>query len=177
MRFKRLIGEPDANGCWQWLGNKKKPRGKADGYGTFCLKLARNRYAKAALAHRVSFVLFRGAIPAGMTLDHLCRNRACVNPAHLEPVTHKANCLRGESPWARNAIKTMCPKGHPLAGGNLKFDKRPNGGIARRCRICANAAVARHWKNLSAAKQKQILAKKAAYKRSVRAAQKRNKRP
>lgn len=139
-RFMRLIGAADRNGCWNWKGHVK-----ARGYGTFGVKISRGKWITTALAHRVSYILFVGKIPDGLTLDHLCRNRNCVNPAHLEPVTSKINSLRGQSFAANNARKTNCPKGHPLSGYNLKFDRRPNGKVARRCRKCANAAVAKHY--------------------------------
>jgi hypothetical protein len=73
-----------------------------------------------------------GEIPRGMTLDHICRNRDCCNPAHLEPVTVKENILRGDSLSARNARKTHCHRGHPLAGDNLSLP--PSGG--RKCKAC-----------------------------------------
>lgn len=86
--------------CWVWIGAKHNA-----GYG---------QYGRPArLAHRMSYEAHVGPIPDGLTLDHLCRNRLCVNPAHLEPVTLPTNVLRGDSPPAKNARKTHCPKGHP----------------------------------------------------------------
>lgn len=78
------------------------------------------------MAYRVAYELLVGAIPDGFQLDHLCRNRACVNPAHLEPVTQAVNKARGE-----RAMKTHCPKGHPYSGSNLIREK-----TGRKCRIC-----------------------------------------
>lgn len=69
---------------------------------------------RAVLAHRLAYEILVGPVPAGLTLDHLCRNRACMNPAHLEPVTMRANVLRGEAPAARQARRTHCRHGHPL---------------------------------------------------------------
>lgn len=89
-----------------------------------------------ALAHRVVYEEARGPIPAGMTLDHLCRNRRCVNPDHLEPVTNRENILRGTSPSAIHARKTHCPKGHPYDLANTRI--RSNG--ARACRTCDQRA-------------------------------------
>ena len=80
-----------------------------------------------ALAHRVAYELQVGPIPVGLQLDHLCRVRSCVNPAHLEPVTSAENTRRG-----LRAMKTHCPQGHPYAGENLLI--RPTG--QRRCRTC-----------------------------------------
>jgi HNH endonuclease len=140
IRFRKLIGTPDKNGCWPWTGTKDRT-----GYGRFGVKFSVGVWKTTVLAHRVSFVLFKGEIPDGDSLDHLCRNRACVNPAHLEAVSFKENVLRGESFTARNARKEFCPKGHPLLGENLKLDRYKTGRVARRCRQCANAAVLRHY--------------------------------
>ena len=81
----------------------------------------------------MSFALAGLRIPDGKELDHLCRNRKCVNPKHLESVTHRENILRGETIMAENARKTHCWRGHPLSGKNLKL--KPNGH--RQCRACA----------------------------------------
>jgi hypothetical protein len=70
-----------------------------------------------------------------MSLDHLCRNRACVNPAHMEPVTNKVNIMRGAGVGAMCALKTTCLRGHPLSGDNLRT--RPDG--ERACRTCQRA--------------------------------------
>lgn len=86
--------------CWEWIGARHNA-----GYGQY------GRPPK--LAHRWSYETFVGPIAATLTIDHLCRNRLCVNPAHLEPVPLATNVLRGESPPAKNARKTHCPKGHP----------------------------------------------------------------
>jgi hypothetical protein len=109
------------DGCWPWLAGRY-----STGYGEFSIG-----YRKSA-AHRVAYELLIGPIPAGLELDHLCRNRLCVNPAHLEPVTTRENILRGESGSAKNARKTHCHNGHPLTPGNLT--PGPNG--ERRCLIC-----------------------------------------
>ena len=83
--------------------------------------------------HRVSYETFVRPIPEGLSLDHLCRNRACINPDHLEPVSHRENVLRGFGPTSLNARKTHCKRGHPLSGDNLYII--PSTG-SRVCRVC-----------------------------------------
>lgn len=116
----------DERGCWRW--------GQAllsNGYG-----YAKGEVGKARrLAHRLSYEAFVGAIPEGLQIDHLCRVRDCVNPAHLEPVTCRINVLRGEGITARNAAVTHCPKGHAYTVENTK--KERNG--SRKCRQCVAA--------------------------------------
>lgn len=109
--------------CWIWTATLTRL-----GYGHFRMG------EKLRSAHRVAYELLVGPIPEGMTLDHLCRKPACVNPDHLEPVTQHENILRGKAPAAINARKTHCVRGHPLSGENLYI--RPNGH--RRCRACKN---------------------------------------
>ncbi|MER7908276.1 HNH endonuclease signature motif containing protein [Streptomyces sp. NPDC096068] len=109
--------------CWHWQG-KAMPTG----YGH--IKFAGREW----YTHRVSYELHNGPIPDGLHLDHLCRNRICCNPAHLEAVTCKENIHRSPvAPAAINARKTHCLYGHELTGANLL--PRPNG--ERHCRTCA----------------------------------------
>lgn len=82
----------------------------------------------------LSYELHKGSIPEGLELDHLCRNPRCVNPDHLEAVTHKENVRRGLSPAALNVRKTHCPMGHPLRDGNIYW--RPDGKNYRECLAC-----------------------------------------
>jgi hypothetical protein len=109
------------DGCWSWTAWRDK-----HGYGRVSVGSVRK------LAHRVVYELCVGPIPGGLELDHLCRNRACINPDHLEPVTHHENLMRGDGVSARNARKTHCPRGHALSGNNLYVD--PKGD--RECRTC-----------------------------------------
>jgi hypothetical protein len=115
--------------CWVWIASNN---GK--GYGQLC----RARTRKMDYAHRLAYEALIGPIPDGLTIDHLCRNRACVNPAHMEPVTHKVNLLRGVGACAQNAHKTECVHGHPLDGGNLYV--HANGW--RECRVCRRRSQA-----------------------------------
>lgn len=111
-----------SNGCWEWSG-KLTPKG----YGKCQFR------NKELYAHRVSYTWERGEIPSGMVIDHLCRNKKCVNPNHLEVVTNVENVLRGESLFAQKKRQTHCVHGHLLAGKNLIIYK--NG--TRHCRTCA----------------------------------------
>ena len=122
----RLMGKisRSVSGCWEWQGAITP-----DGYG-------RQSYrGRARRAHRVAYELIVGEIPAGLVLDHLCRNRSCVNPAHLEPVTDRINLLRGIGPTADRASRTHCPQGHAYDLENTYVDRRGS----RHCRACGRA--------------------------------------
>ena len=108
--------------CWPWLRSVS-----SGGYGQFFFE------GRLHTAHRVAYELTKGAIPEGLQLDHLCRNRRCCNPDHLEPVTAAENTRR--SP-IHNVAKTHCPQGHPYDTANTARN-RANGG--RVCRTCSNA--------------------------------------
>lgn len=108
--------------CWLWRGTILQ-----GGYGQIKVKKRKMQ------AHRFFYELLVGPIPEGLTIDHLCRVRNCVNPAHLEPVTGRENTLRGNNPAAQNARKTHCKRGHPLSGSNLRSSKD---GRQRRCKTC-----------------------------------------
>src|SRR5574340_236746 len=99
--------------CWEWTASRR------NGYG----QVRRGR--GTAYAHRAVYEELRAPIPGGTELDHLCRNTGCVNPAHLEPVTHRENLLRGESFSAVNAVKDRCDAGHLLSAANTRV--RRNG--------------------------------------------------
>ena len=102
---ERLLAKVDKSGSfWTWTGHIDQ-----GGYGRFQLN---NRWR---FAHRVAYETLSGPIPDGMDLDHLCRVRHCVNPDHLEAVSHRENVLRGEGLAARQARTTHCPKGHPYS--------------------------------------------------------------
>lgn len=118
---ERFWAKVDLSGdCWEWTAGKLPA-----GYGRFKMP---NR---EALAHRVAYELLVGPIPAGLHIDHLCRNPSCVRPEHLEPVTPAENVRRGLS-GTKNAAKTHCPQGHEYTAENTYTP--PKGG--RYCRIC-----------------------------------------
>jgi hypothetical protein len=118
-RFMQKVSIRD-DGCWQWTGADD-----IGGYGRFSVG------RKEWKAHRFSYCSFVGPIPIGLTLDHLCRNRWCVNPKHLEPVTLRVNLLRGDTFQSRNASKTHCDNGHEFTKNNTMM---VNGW--RQCREC-----------------------------------------
>lgn len=114
---------PDLGPCWIWKGHVKP-----NGYGQFSLGSLGN-YGKPN-AHVFAYQILCGAIPEGLELDHLCRLPRCVNPFHLEPVTHSENIRRGW--WALHKPKTHCSFGHPYTPENTYY--RTDG--KKECRIC-----------------------------------------
>ncbi len=118
-------GRPELGPCWLW----RSPPG-AGGYGSFYFQ------RKQWLAHRASYTILVGEIPAGLTIDHLCSVRSCVRPSHLEAVTLLEN-LRRADVWRRRSeaqkALTHCPNGHPYSGENLGIRKDGT----RACRTCA----------------------------------------
>lgn len=124
-RFMSKV-KKDEKGCWNWTGTVKP-----GGYGVFSIK--KNNVQKTYNAHRWAYTYFIGEIPEGLTIDHLCRNRRCVNPKHLEPVTIRENLMRGRGYSGVNNRKTHCPKGHPL----VAIPKHIKSLTAKRyCPIC-----------------------------------------
>jgi hypothetical protein len=128
IRLVEKTGAPDESGCWPWLGYRN-----ADGYGVITVGGDDERVLRA---HRVAYELLLGeTIPDGLTIDHLCRNRGCVNPEHMEVVERGENVLRGEGPSARAARATHCIRGHEFTPENTYFRKSGK----RECRACARA--------------------------------------
>lgn len=120
-RFWEKVDVGHPLGCWVWVGRRA-----ANGYGRFWVT------GGDVQAHRFAWEAMRTPIPPGLTIDHLCRNKLCVNPDHLRVVDQRTNILASEGLTARNARKTHCKRGHPFAGENLRV--KPNG--ERVCRQC-----------------------------------------
>jgi HNH endonuclease len=125
VRFWTKVQRGGDDDCWLWMASRGH-----HGYGRF----------DQLAAHRVAYELIIGPIPAGLVIDHLCRNPSCVNPAHLEPVTQRENMRR-----ARHAL-THCPQGHPYTEDNVyMWNDR------RKCRICHREQSLRHSRKRRAA--------------------------
>lgn len=117
-RFWRRVVVDGQTGCWNWTGGKTP-----GGYG---------RIGRFDYTHRLTYKTLVGRIPDGLQIDHLCRNRACCNPEHLEPVTQRENILRSPVALAAiNARKTHCKRGHEFTSANTVIVPR-----GRKCRTC-----------------------------------------
>ncbi len=133
-----------ASGCIEWTSTLSE-----DGYGKAVVGYRGHGRPIRRYAHVVVFEMWRGSVPSGLELDHLCRNRACVNPDHLEPVTRKENVRRGMLPqlmrdtsWRPNRPRlAVCKHGHALSGDNIGQNSK-----RRWCRACkaAEARKRRH---------------------------------
>lgn len=118
-RFWPKVEKTD--GCWNWTASCQ-----AGGYGKFLYD------GRVQPAHRAAYLMLVGPIPPGYQIDHLCRNRKCVNPAHLEAVTQRENWRRGESVPAQRARQTHCKRGHIFDAENTYINSRGH----RSCRKC-----------------------------------------
>lgn len=117
------------DGCWAW-----RPKPINSGYGIFFLWDGAKK--TGTLAHRFAYETWVGPIPEGLTIDHLCRNKLCVNPSHLEPVSNAENNRRGNSLSAQNSRKTRCKRGHEFTPENTEVQTSG----ARKCKTCRKAA-------------------------------------
>lgn len=135
-RFWSNVIKSSVENCWNWIGKSKTK----DGYGRFRVGTIKK------LAHRYSYELIVGPISKELEIDHLCKNRSCVNPKHLEPVTHLENMVRGAY-----ATKTHCKSGHLFNTENtiLKISLSKKGVIRnyRSCRECGRIAERKYLHN------------------------------
>jgi hypothetical protein len=109
--------------CWLWKGGHN-----VHGYGVLSVK------RRSVYAHRLAYEIACGPVPKGLELDHLCRVRNCVNPGHMEAVTHKENVKRSLFPSIVNRTKTHCKWGHLLDDSNIY--RPPKAPAKRQCKQC-----------------------------------------
>lgn len=143
-RFHDKYRVDEDTGCWVWIAYRDR-----SGYGKV------NYRRKMTQAYRVAYILLIGPIPSGKQLDHLCRNRACVNPDHLEVVDARTNTLRGNTMPAKWVARTHCNYGHPFDEQNTRRYGPDNRW--RECRTCAKSkwksANKKAWAKHKAAKE------------------------
>ncbi len=123
--WEQVLLQKTTDGCWEWIGAKQP-----SGYGRIG---SGGDGGKVLMAHRVAYEFMVGPIPPGLQIDHLCRNKSCVNPAHLEAVTHRENMIRA------GMLKRIpfCKRGHPRTPENLRIQYYPDGTVkGRSCRHC-----------------------------------------
>ena len=125
--FRQAVVNPNT-GCWEWIGAKN-----FYGYGVIGL----DKKGPIRRAHRLSYEFLRAPIPDGLKIDHLCRNPACINPDHLEPVTQGENVKRGRAGW-HNKQKTHCVNGHEFTPENTLHVR---GTQQRQCRNCRDRRI------------------------------------
>lgn len=133
-RFWSKVSPCPMSGCWLWTATT------TGGYGRITVGSRTDRTKRGVYAHRLAYESLVGAVPDGLDLDHLCRVRCCVNPAHLEPVTRQENARRGiggATTAGRQLVKTHCSAGHEYAGENLYL--RRDG--SRDCMACRRARL------------------------------------
>lgn len=141
-RFWGKVARAGYEECWVWLGRKNH-----SGYGLMTIE------RKGVRAHRISFVLNGSVIPEGYVIDHICRNRACVNPAHLRAVTKTVNTIENSyAVSAFNKVKNHCPQGHPYSEENTRIQLRKSGIVSRICKACSRFYSLRYYHETAALK-------------------------
>ena len=125
--------------CYVWHGAIA-----ANGYGRITFR------GVDTTVHRAAYELANGPIPVGLQVDHLCRNRACWRPSHLEAVTQRENLLRGEGATGTNARKTECVHGHPFDDANTYRNKKDG---TRQCRACNRDKANRRYAAIKAKRE------------------------
>lgn len=156
-RFWSKVDKRASDECWSWTASLYR-----NGYGQFSDK------TKKLLAHKWSYERFVGPVPDGKEIDHLCRNRRCVNPAHLEAVPHRVNMGRGETIAALAASRTHCPHGHPYDAENTDYEKDGS----RKCRMCRRKRDrdSKRWLHMTPAQREAARAKWKRYRERKKAA-------
>lgn len=132
----RALSRVEVGDCWLWLGYRDE-----DGYG----RIKVDGHSRGV--HRIVYDELVGPVAEGLTLDHLCRVRHCVNPDHLEPVTKRVNDLRGYGAPAQAARRTTCPRGHAYDA----IHANGGGSVARTCRRCTAQKQRRYQARMRAA--------------------------
>ena len=136
-RFENLIEYIPGFTCWAWMGRCDK-----GGYG----RITKTNNEHGYIAHRLSYELYRGGIPDGYDIHHLCKNKWCVNPNHLEPISKREHMILDNPIIALNANKSHCINGHEFNYQNTiirTFDKgrHPH----RRCNVCVMERGKRYY--------------------------------
>ena len=134
--FERIMARSVKQGeCLVWTGSTQ-PTGYGQAWNG-------NRPEQT---HRIVYRHVHGEIPSGLEIDHICKNRTCVNPDHLRAVTHRENMMNSDTVMRENADKVFCKRGHELSGSNLRIDRK-GGRICRKC-IALHASNARARRKL-----------------------------
>ena len=148
--------ERNPDGHWYWTGHLTPKNAGSNSYGYGIQRefvSAGENLGRKRPAHVIVYLAYGGSVPDGYDLDHLCRIRHCVNPEHLEAVTHRENVLRGDGLAAINSAKTHCIRGHEFAGDNLLESVGKNGHIRRSCRACNKIRMKKHLEGLKTRKE------------------------
>ena len=129
--WKKVDRSHGPDSCWEWQAGLH-----TGGYGIF--HWGTSSGPRGLYAHRFSYEIANGPISPGLDIDHLCRNPRCVNPSHLEAVTHQENVFRGDSPSAKARRTKTCKRGHTIDGDNLLIVRRKDSQDRHLCRACEN---------------------------------------